>query len=153
VRSLIGAAEDGDVRRSIAELPRRAGHTLATTIAYRPEARERYTLTRLHAQGGLGRVWLAADGDLGRQVALKELRPERGTARTRAARFREEAKVTGQLQPPGIVPVYDLARRSVDGQPFYTMRFIKGRTLSEATRDYHNKRMAGQAGPLDLAAL
>ena len=107
----------------------------------------------MHAQGGLGRVWLAVDGDLNRQVALKELRPERGTDSTLAARFLDEARVTGQLEHPGIVPVYELARRSEDGQPFYTMRFIRGRTLAESARAYHLKQEAGKAGRLDLAVL
>ena len=35
----------------------------------------RYTLTRLHAEGGLGKVWIARDGDLNREVALKEIKP------------------------------------------------------------------------------
>jgi tetratricopeptide (TPR) repeat protein/tRNA A-37 threonylcarbamoyl transferase component Bud32 len=153
VRNLIAAADDFEVRRSIAGLPQGNGPTLTATLAYEPDTRERYTLTRLHAQGGLGQVWLAVDGDLNRQVALKELRPERGSDQTLAARFLDEAKVTGQLEHPGIVPVYELARRSSDGRPYYTMRFIRGRTLAEAARDYHRKREAGQAGPLDLAAL
>ena len=152
-RGLMAEADDFEVRRSIAELPGLDSHTPSSTAAYEPENRERYTLTRLHAQGGLGQVWLALDGDLNRQVALKELRPERGGDPTLAARFLEEAKVTGQLEHPGIVPVYELARRSVDGQPFYTMRFIRGRTLAEAACDYHRKRAANEAGPLDLAAL
>jgi tetratricopeptide (TPR) repeat protein/tRNA A-37 threonylcarbamoyl transferase component Bud32 len=153
VRSLIAAADDFEVRRSIAELPQSDGPTLVSTLAYETENRERYTLTRLHAQGGLGQVWLALDGDLNRSVALKELRPERGADPTLAARFLEEAQVTGQLEHPGIVPVYELARRSSDGRPFYTMRFIRGRTLAEAARDYHRKREAGQAAPLDQVAL
>jgi tRNA A-37 threonylcarbamoyl transferase component Bud32 len=153
VRSLIVAADDLEVRRSIAELPQDNGQSLSATFAYEPENRERYTLTRLHPQGGLGQVWLALDGDLNRQVALKELRPERGGDSTLAARFLEEAQVTGQLEHPGIVPVYELARRSSDGRPFYTLRFIRGRTLAEAARDYHRKREAGETVPLDLAAL
>jgi tetratricopeptide (TPR) repeat protein/tRNA A-37 threonylcarbamoyl transferase component Bud32 len=153
VRSLIAAADDLAVRNSIADLPPVDRHTLTSTLAYEPDSRERYTLTRLHAQGGLGQVWLALDGDLNRHVALKELRPERGADASLASRFMEEAKVTGQLEHPGIVPVYELARRSGDGQPFYTMRFIRGRTLAEAARDYHQKRESGQSGPLELAAL
>ena len=114
---------------------------------------ERYTLTRLHAQGGLGQVWLARDATLGREVALKELRPERADYQPLLDRFLEEATITGQLEHPGIVPVYELAQRPESNQPFYTMRFIKGRTLSEASQAYHQKRQTGQAGGLDLVAL
>ena len=92
-------------------------------------------------------------GTSNRQVALKELRPERSADATLLSRFLEEAKVTGQLEHPGIVPVYELARRSSDGKPFYTMRFIRGRTLAEAAREYHRKLQAAEAGPLDLATL
>jgi tetratricopeptide (TPR) repeat protein/tRNA A-37 threonylcarbamoyl transferase component Bud32 len=153
VRSLIAAADDVDIRRSIVEPAPYAGPTLVATLAYERETRDRYTLSRVHAQGGLGQVWLAVDGDLNRSVALKELRPERVNDPALAARFLEEAKVTGQLEHPGIVPVYELARRTSDGRPFYTMRFIRGRTLAEAAREYHRKRESGQAKPLDLAAL
>jgi serine/threonine-protein kinase len=114
---------------------------------------ERYTLSRLHAQGGLGQVWLARDSTLGREIALKELRPERAGYSSLLSRFVEEAKITGQLEHPGIVPVYELAHHPGNKQPFYTMRFIKGRTLSKACRAYHQKRPIGQAGTLDLMAL
>src|SRR5262249_31702926 len=124
-----------------------------STVAYEPGTRERYTLTHLHAQGGLGQVWLALDGDLGRQVALKELRPERVDDPTLRDRFLEEGRITGQLEHPGIIPVYELARRSADGQPFYTMRIIRGRTLSDAIKDYHQKRTNDRAGMLDLVGL
>ena len=153
IRGLMIAGDDLEVRRSITELPPNHERSLTSTVAYQPETRERYTLTRMHAQGGLGRVWLAVDSDLNRQVALKELRPERGSDSALAARFLEEAKVTGQLEHPGIVPVYELARRSEDGQPFYTMRFIRGRTLAESSHAYHLKQESGKAGRLELAVL
>ena len=117
------------------------------------EHRNRYARTHIHARGGIGQVWLARDGDLGREVALKELRPEQGRNSTAWSRFVEEARITGQLEHPGIVPVYELSVRPEDGKPFYTMRFIRGKTLSQAIRDYHEKKAAGQAGPLDLASL
>src|SRR5438105_4755363 len=73
-------------------------------------SRERSTLTRLHASGGLGRVWLARDDTLGRDVALKDLRPERAGNPATWARFLREARVTGQLEHPNIVPVYEVGR-------------------------------------------
>ena len=51
------------------------------------ESRERYTLTHLHAKGGMGRVWLARDGALGRQIALKELRPDQADNSIVCSRF------------------------------------------------------------------
>ncbi|MBX6312025.1 MAG: protein kinase, partial [Isosphaeraceae bacterium] len=114
--------------------------------------RDRYTLTRLHAQGGLGQVWLARDEDLGRDIALKELHPEQARNPAVWNRFLEEARITSQLEHPGIVPVYEL-KTSEDGHSYYTMRFIRGRTLGEAVAEYHERLRAGQAGPLDLLAL
>jgi serine/threonine-protein kinase len=152
-RDVLLGMDDADVRQSIGDLPRAAGHVLLSTVAYQPETRERYRLTRLHARGGLGQVWLARDTELGRNVALKELRPERSGDPTVWARFLDEARITGQLEHPGIVPVYELAQRGGDEAPFYTMRFVRGRTLAEATEAYHRKRRDGEAGPLDLANL
>ena len=61
------------------------------------------------------------------------------------SRFLEEAQITGQLEHPNIVPVYELVRPADGHQPFYTMRFVKGRTLTEAIRAYHDA--AGRARP------
>ena len=110
----------------------------------------RYTLTQLHAKGGMGRVWLAHDGDLGRQIALKDLRPDQAGNTTVCSRFLYEAKITAQLEHPGIVPVYELGQGDA---PYYTMRFVRGRTLSEATRAYHKKRASGLGDSVELADL
>jgi serine/threonine-protein kinase len=129
------------------------GHVLIGALDFDPQRRERYALTRLHAKGGIGQVWLARDDSLGREVALKELQPQVAGDPDVWARFLAEAKITGQLEHPGIVPVYELARREGDRAPFYTMRFVRGRTLSEATRAYHATRREGRAERLDLLAL
>ncbi|HXG10284.1 MAG TPA: serine/threonine-protein kinase [Gemmataceae bacterium] len=118
----------------------------------RPRSR-RYTLMGLHATGGVGRVWLARDEALGRTVALKDLRPEVAGSSRHRARFLEEAKVTGQLEHPGVVPVYDLVREPEGELPFYAMRFVCGRTLPEAIREYHQKQKDGPAGSLALRTL
>lgn len=130
------------------------GHVLLSELSYgSATTEERYTITRLHAKGGIGQVWLARDAALGREVALKELRPERAESRDLTNRFLVEARVTGQLEHPGIVPIYELARRGDDQHPFYTMRFVRGGTFEEAIHAYHKKRKEGGAGPLELLSL
>jgi serine/threonine-protein kinase len=106
---------------------------------------QRYERVSVHAEGGLGRIWRAQDQLLEREVALKDLRPD---AEGEGARRRlvDEAKISGRLEHPGIVPVYDLA---VGGAPYYTMRFVAGRTLAEAARTYR----AGAADPVELRRL
>jgi serine/threonine protein kinase len=114
------------------------------------ESRDRYTLTHLHAKGGMGRVWLARDGALGRQIALKELRPDQTNNSIVCSRFLYEARITAQLEHPGIVPVYELGEGKT---PYYTMRFVRGRTLCEAIRAYHKRRTGQDVGPLGLIEL
>ncbi|HEY7313789.1 MAG TPA: PAS domain S-box protein [Gemmataceae bacterium] len=152
IKRSLAALPDDDIQRSLADGPLPVESQLAT-IAHVPTQAERYCRLRLHATGGIGRVWLAHDSDLGRDVALKELRPERAEHAAYGARFLQEARITGQLEHPGIIPVYELIRPRDGQQPFYTMRFVKGRTLSEAARAYHDKRLAGQADALELPVL
>jgi eukaryotic-like serine/threonine-protein kinase len=85
-------------------------------------------------RGGIGRVLVAMDEQLGREVAIKELLADHdgnGTDDDLMARFLAEARITGQLEHPNIVPVYELGRRT-DGRLYYTMRVVRGETLSAA---------------------
>ncbi|HKD37517.1 MAG TPA: protein kinase [Pirellulales bacterium] len=117
------------------------------------EIRSRYTLTRLHAEGGLGRVWIARDADLNRDVALKELKASPANHPETSQRFVKEAQVTGQLEHPNIVPVYELGHRPEDNKPFYTMRFVHGQTLRDAVADYHRQRHGGRVDPVEWLRL
>jgi serine/threonine-protein kinase len=152
VRDSLAAVADSDVRASLAGLSAAGRPAIVATVDFRPASRDRYRLSRLHAQGGIGQVWLARDESIGRDVALKELQPDRGGPEV-CARFVAEARVTGQLEHPGIVPVYELGSRPEDRQPFYTMRFLHGRTLTAAAESYHRRRAAGEASRLDLRGL
>jgi PAS domain S-box-containing protein len=153
IRHSLAALQDDDILRSLDDLPEADSPTTIATVDAGVRQIERYTRTRLHATGGIGRVWLAHDSEFGRDVALKELRPERAAQRVHKARFLQEARITGQLEHPGIVPVYELARRSDNQQLFYTMRFVKGRTLTDAARAHHRNRIEGHATTLDLLTL
>jgi serine/threonine-protein kinase len=117
-----------------------------------PGCPRRYTCERLHGKGGIGQVWLARDDHLGREVALKELRADYADCPSVRARFFEEARVTARLEHPGIVPVYELGD-GAGGGAFYTMRFVRGRTLRDAAAEYHRRRVAGESGALELREL
>ena len=99
----------------------------------------RYSLSNLHAAGGIGEIWLARDLDLDRDVAVKKLQTQRAPSEMTKVRFLREARITGQLDHPGVVPVYEICLDEVTGLPYYTMRFLRGRTLTEAVRDYHGE--------------
>lgn len=116
-----------------------------------PESR--YAIDKLYAEGGIGRVWLARDTQLNRNVAVKTLRPELLNHGRIRKRFFQEAQITGQLEHPGIVPVYELVVSPESGSPFYSMRFVRGRTLDQAAKDYHKNRLAGNDEPLVLISL
>ncbi len=92
----------------------------------------RYVPLELIGRGGMGTVWTAHDEILQRQVVIKILLCD-SDERARA-RFLDEAQVTGNLDHPGIVPVYD-AGHLPDGRLFYAMRRIHGRTLRAVLRE------------------
>jgi serine/threonine-protein kinase len=96
----------------------------------------RFRVLRLHAEGGLGRVSVACDRELSRDVALKEIKPEFADDAVAQDRFLCEAEITGGLEHPGVVPVYGLGRFA-DGRPFYAMRFIQGQSLKEGIDHFH----------------
>ncbi len=107
--------------------------TIGETLGEPEQPKSRYTWVSEVGKGGLGKVWLARDNDLAREVALKEVKP--GSASTEAVRrLIKEAQITGQLQHPNIVPVYEVNR---GGRPFYTMKLVKGETLSKAIKKHH----------------
>jgi hypothetical protein len=97
-----------------------------------------YSILRQHAAGGLGEVYLAHDSTLQREVAVKTLKAICQKFPDRKGRFLREAQLTGQLEHPGIVPVYGLGTTS-DGTPLYAMRFIRGESLEDELREYHNR--------------
>ena len=96
----------------------------------------RFVILRPHAKGGLGEVYVALDTELNREVALKEIQDKHADNLDSRARFLLEAEITGGLEHPSIVPVYGLGTYA-DGRPFYAMRFIRGDSLMDAIKRYH----------------
>ena len=134
---------DPDIEASLAHVSQdRAAHgddPLATenlSIGESTSAGLRFRVLRPHAKGGLGEVFVAEDGELHREVALKQIKQQYADDPTSRSRFMLEAEITGGLEHPGIVPVYGLGTYS-DGRPFYAMRFIKGDSLKDAIERFH----------------
>jgi serine/threonine-protein kinase len=110
--------------------------TMTYGMVSAPAAGSRFCILRPHAKGGLGQISVALDSELNREVALKELRPERADDPDSRTRFLLEAEITGRLEHPGVVPVYGLGC-DAEGRPFYAMRFVKGQSLKEAIERFH----------------
>jgi serine/threonine-protein kinase len=92
---------------------------------------QRFRILRPHARGGLGAVSVAFDGELRREVALKQILDEHADDPDSRRRFLAEAEITGGLEHPGIVPVYGLGA-DARGRPYYAMRLIRGESLQAA---------------------
>jgi len=89
----------------------------------------RYQLQGEIARGGMGVVLKGRDVDLGRDVAVKVLLEKHADAPEMVRRFVEEAQIAGQLQHPGIIPVYELGRLA-DERLYIAMKLVRGRTLA-----------------------
>ena len=83
-------------------------------------------------------ISVALDGELNREVALKQILDHHADDPASRERFLREAEITGGLEHPGIVPVYGLETRG-DGRPYYAMRLIRGDTLKDAIARHHDK--------------
>ncbi|HUG91319.1 MAG TPA: tetratricopeptide repeat protein [Planctomycetaceae bacterium] len=112
------------------------GGKAAGAVAPGSDAWKHYEFLDEIAQGGIGRIWRASDMRIRREVAYKELLPAALHEPEAVERFVEEAQVTGQLEHPGIVPVYELGRQE-NGTPFYTMKFVGGSTFRDAIKACH----------------
>lgn len=93
-----------------------------------------YELTETLGKGGMGEVYRCCDPALGRNLAIKVMKEEYQTQPAVERRFIREARITGSLQHPGIVAVYNLGRLP-DGRLHYTMRLVRGRTLAEILKE------------------
>jgi tetratricopeptide (TPR) repeat protein/tRNA A-37 threonylcarbamoyl transferase component Bud32 len=111
-------------------------HAATFTIAAAAGDGQRFRVLRPHARGGLGAVFVALDGELNREVALKQLLDNHADDPVSRTRFLVEAEITGALEHPGIVPVYSLGSYR-DGRPYYAMRLIQGDNLKEAIDQFH----------------
>jgi WD40 repeat protein len=105
-----------------------------TTAGVSPAGPPGYELLDEVGRGGMGVVYRARDLALGRDVAVKLLADRYPLDSPAAQRFLGEARITGQLQHPGIPAVHQVGRLP-DGRPFLAMKLIKGCTLEAVLKD------------------
>jgi serine/threonine-protein kinase len=94
----------------------------------------RYQLHGELARGGMGAILKGRDADLGRDLAIKVLLESHERNPEVVRRFIEEAQIGGQLQHPGVVPVYELGTFP-DRRPYFAMKLVTGRTLGSLLQD------------------
>jgi len=88
---------------------------------------DRYDITALLGEGGMGAVYKAHDRELNRAVALKVIRPELARNQFIVDRFKQELLLAHQVTHKNVIRIYDLGES--DGLRFITMEFIEGEDL------------------------
>ncbi|MEL6104390.1 MAG: protein kinase [Planctomycetota bacterium] len=97
------------------------------------KAIDRYAILHELGTGGFGRVFLAHDPRLNRNVAIKIPRLDRPIDQTVWDQFVSEARAVSNLKHPAIIPVYDVDRTS-EWIPYVVMEFVEGGTLRDVCR-------------------
>ncbi len=98
--------------------------------------------------GGHGEVWLAHDPELDRFVAIKLVREANRGSQAALNGLWREAELTGQLEHPNIVPLYDAARTTAQGTPHYVMRVYGNRHLLNAISAFYARERSPQDSQL-----
>ncbi len=93
-----------------------------------------YRLVVKIGEGASGTVWKAEHIELGRQVAIKVLSPEHGSATDAIDRFRREARLVASLSHENLVQLFDFGK-AVDGRVFIAMELLDGKTLDAVLTD------------------
>lgn len=119
------------------DLPLTTGDSLEVPVP--EELPDRYQVAGEIDRGGMGAILLGEDRILGRDVAVKILLQQHSENRELCRRFVEEARISGQLQHPGIVPVYDFGQTE-PYRPWFAMKLVKGSNLAQLLKDRKSPR-------------
>ena len=136
------ATENDDPDRTCSNC-RRLVHLRRTAVSHTPAAR---------AGAACAAVFVAFDGELHREVALKQILEKHADDPVSRQRFIAEAEITGALEHPGVVPVYGLGADAEEPALTTRVRFVKGDSLKEAAARFHEgDARTGEPGRRSLA--
>ncbi|MEZ5940535.1 MAG: protein kinase [Planctomycetaceae bacterium] len=123
------ASSDGDMLDTV---PFRAlgQRSKSRTDLQSPE----YELIKVLGEGGMGVVWSARQASVDRHVAIKMIKGPHASKATQRKKFLSEAVVTGDLDHPNIVPIYDVGR-DAQGTLFYSMKQVQGTPWQKVIRE------------------
>ncbi len=111
-----------------------SGETTDLLTAVREAQRDRYHRVAERASGGMGSVYEVRDAPLARTIALKVHHDHLAGRREHVEMFLREARLTGQLDHPHVVPVHDIGVD--DGRLYFAMKLVEGRTLLDWVRSF-----------------
>ena len=118
---------DGEPLRPAPEWDHRADPLLGSVVD------DRYEITSVIGEGGMGIVYAARHRALGKRFALKALRKDLATDHEIAARFMQEARTAASISHPGLVEITDFGKLP-SGQPFFVMELLEGQSLAQLIR-------------------
>jgi len=103
------------------------------TVSGAPRRMGPYEIQGTVGAGGMGIVYRGWDARLNRHVAVKTLRPEVARDPEYSERFLREARAAAALSHPNVTQIYFIGEE--DGQPFFAMEFLEGKSLEALVRE------------------
>lgn len=110
-----------------------------------------FEIIDIYESGGIGKIWRAYERKLNRIIAVKKIRKDIAAVTSIQQRFIREARITGQLSHPGIIPVYQLIDHGKHS--CYSMPLLNGTTLTKKIEEYHRDRAQNESRFSDFLRL
>ena len=110
-----------------------------------------FEIIDIYESGGIGKIWRAYERKLNRIIAVKKIRQDLAAVPSIQQRFFREARITGQLYHPGIIPVYQLMDHGKHS--CYSMPLLNGTTLTKKIEEYHRDRAQNESRFSDFLRL